>query len=173
MLVAPSMSPWRPPSDSSNPGLRLYKYDTESGQVCNWAGRNLQRENTTRPPHRQYHFYCVRLHLDYGYGKKLRVWQEIGPLLVADTLLCVRALFSQRRKVCNRISFTAPKMRWQSPISFAPALGDCKVCIRSSTWRDERRLLHRRGCILKLIAFARETECSYYIIVWERGQSAL
>ncbi|CAB3367622.1 Hypothetical predicted protein [Cloeon dipterum] len=37
LMVAPSLTPWRPPSDSSNPGLRLFKYDTESGQILDYT----------------------------------------------------------------------------------------------------------------------------------------
>lgn len=32
-LLAPSVSPHRDPAGSSNPGLRLYKFDTNTGKV--------------------------------------------------------------------------------------------------------------------------------------------
>ncbi|KAF4518305.1 hypothetical protein B566_EDAN005874 [Ephemera danica] len=37
LFLSPSVSPWRPPSDSSNPGLRLYKFDTDTGQVLDYT----------------------------------------------------------------------------------------------------------------------------------------
>lgn len=37
VLLAPSVSPHRDPSESSNPGLRLYKFDTNNGKVSDFT----------------------------------------------------------------------------------------------------------------------------------------
>ncbi|XP_059473805.1 acid sphingomyelinase-like phosphodiesterase 3a [Neocloeon triangulifer] len=48
LMVAPSVTPWRPPSDSGNPGLRLFKYDTDSGQILDYTQFYLELEEANQ-----------------------------------------------------------------------------------------------------------------------------
>ncbi|XP_046392438.1 acid sphingomyelinase-like phosphodiesterase 3b [Ischnura elegans] len=37
MFIAPSVTPWRTPAGANNPGIRLYKFDTNTGQVLDYV----------------------------------------------------------------------------------------------------------------------------------------
>ncbi|CAB3239462.1 unnamed protein product [Arctia plantaginis] len=47
-LLAPSVSPHRDPADSSNPGLRLYKFDTNTGKVLDYTQYYLDLAGANR-----------------------------------------------------------------------------------------------------------------------------
>ncbi|XP_071455401.1 acid sphingomyelinase-like phosphodiesterase 3b [Hetaerina americana] len=44
MFIAPSVTPWRTPGGANNPGIRLYKFDTNTGQVMDYVQYYLDLE---------------------------------------------------------------------------------------------------------------------------------
>ncbi|KAJ2952010.1 hypothetical protein O0L34_g4271 [Tuta absoluta] len=76
-LLAPSMSPHRTPSGSSNPGLRLYKFDINSGKTVRSMNPHRTPSGSSNPGLRLYKF-------DINSGKVLDYTQYFLDLATAN-----------------------------------------------------------------------------------------
>ncbi|XP_071455725.1 acid sphingomyelinase-like phosphodiesterase 3b [Hetaerina americana] len=65
MFLAPSVTPWRTPSGANNPGLRLYKFDTDTGQVLDYVQYFL---NLSSANHRDHAEWQLEYNLTSLYG---------------------------------------------------------------------------------------------------------